>query len=272
MAASPQLEDLQTLLRKQGFGSSLPAVAPKPCPPAGTGFAGLDDLLGGGIPRGQITELAGPASSGCTSLVLSILAESTMRGEVAAYIDATDCFDPLSGEKAGIVLERLLWVRCGDSKDQRQGIRDKAQEPGIRDKDRKQRNNSSTAQRLNSSTVQRLNRSTVHEQPWRAVNLVAAAGGFGVVVVDLGGLSRRRLRAWRSRPWMRLLHLIRGSSTALLVLTAQHLASSVSALVLELSRQKTHWTGAAGVSLLLNGISIRVRVVHQRRRGARDQG
>ena len=259
MAASPQLEDLQTLLRKQGFGSSLLAVAPKPCPPAGTGFAGLDDLLGGGIPRGQITELAGPASSGCTSLVLSILAESTMRGEVAAYIDATDCFDPLSGEKAGIVLERLLWVRCGDSRDQ---ARDK--EPGIRNKDRKQRNNGSTAQRLNSSTV--------HDQPWRTVNLVAAAGGFGVVILDLGGLSRRRLDAWRSRPWMRLLHLIRGSSTALLVLTAQHLASSVSALVLELSRQKTHWTGAAGVSLLLNGISIRVRVVHQRRRGTRDQG
>ncbi len=266
MAASPQLEDLQTLLRQQGFGSSLSAGAPKPCPPAGTGFAGLDDLLGGGIPRGQITELAGPASSGCTSLVLSILAESTMRGEVAAYIDATDCFDPPSGEKAGIVLERLLWVRCGESRDgQGQGIRDKAQEPGIRDKDREQRSSGSTAQRLTRTVHD--SRLAVHEQPWRAVNLVAAAGGFGVVVVDLGGLSGRRLRAWRNRPWMRLLHLIRGSSTALLVLTAQHLASSVSALVLELSRKKTHWTGAAGVSLLLNGISAQARVIHQRRRG-----
>ena len=268
MAASPQIADLQTLLRKQGFGSSLPAGVPQPYPPAGTGFAGLDDLLGGGIPRGQITELAGPASSGCTSLVLSILAESTMRGEVAAYIDATDCFDPPSGEKAGIVLERLLWVRCGNSRDQRQGIRDKVQEPEIRDKDRKQRNNGSTAQRLNRTVHD--SRLAVHDQPWRAVNLVAAAGGFGVVILDLGGLSRRRLRAWQSQPWMRLLHLIRGSSTALLVLTAQHLASSVSALVLELSRQKTHWTGAAGVSLLLNGISIRVRVVRHRRRGGKQ--
>ena len=258
MVTSSQLEDLQTLLRQQGFGSSLPVGAPKPCFPAGTGFAGLDDLLGGGIPRGQITELAGPASSGCTSLVLSILAESTMRGEVAAYIDATDCFDPPSGEKAGIVLERLLWVRCGESRDKG---------PGIRDKDREHRSNGSTAQRLNRSTVQPLNRSTVHDQPWRAVNLVAAAGGFGVVVLDLGGLSRRRLRAWQSRPWIRLLHLIRGSSTALLVLTAQHLVSSVAALVLELSRKKTHWTGAAGVSLLLNGISAQARVVHHRRQG-----
>ena len=181
-----------------------------------------------------------------------------MRGEVAAYIDATDCFDPPSGEKAGVVLERLLWVRCGE---QGRGAGGKSGDQGqrIRNKDREQRSNGSTAQQLNSSTV--------HDQPWRAVNLVADAGGFGVVVLDLGGLSRRGLRAWQSRPWMRLLHLIRGSSTALIVLTAQHLVSSVAGLVLELSRQKTHWTGGAGVSLLLNGISIRVRVVRQRRRG-----
>jgi recombination protein RecA len=254
VTTSPQIEDLRTLLRKQGFGSSLPAGAPQPYPPAGTGFAGLDDLLGGGIPRGQITELAGPASSGCTSLVLSTLAESTTRGEVAAYIDATDCFDPPSGEKAGIVLERLLWVRCGNSRDQRNGSA-------------AQRINRTTAKRNNGSTAQRLNHSTAHDQPWRAVNLVADAGGFGVVVLDLGGLSGRQLRAWQSRPWMRLLHLIRGSSTALIVLTAQPLASSVSTVVLELSRQKTHWTGGAGVSLLLNGISIQARAVRHRRQG-----
>jgi len=260
VAVSSQIEDLQTLLRQRGFGSSLPAGVPKPCPPVGTGFAGLDDLLGGGIPRGQITELTGSASSGCTSLVLSILAESTMRGEVTAYIDATDCFDPPSGEKAGIVLERLLWVRCGESGGQRHGST-------------AQSLNRTTAKRTNDSTAQRLKRTihdsrlAVHDQPWRAVNLVADAGGFGVVVLDLGGLSRRGLRAWQNRPWMRLLHLIRGSSTALLVLTAQHLVSSGSALVLELSRQKTHWTGAAGVSLLLNGISAQARVVHQRRQG-----
>jgi len=266
VAASPQIEDLQTLLRKQGFGSSLPAGAPQPYPPAGTGFAGLDDLLGGGIPRGQITELAGPASSGCTSLVLSTLAESTTRGEVAAYIDATDCFDPPSGEKAGIVLERLLWVRCGNSRDQGSGTRDRSKDQGAKDQGARIRSEDHE-QRNNGSTAQRLNRTTVHDQPWRAVNLVADAGGFGVVVLDLGGLSRRQLRAWQSRPWMRLLHLIRGSSTALIVLTAQHLASSVSTVVLELSRQKTHWTGGAGVSLLLNGISIRARVVRHRRQG-----
>ena len=40
------------------------------------------------------------------------MAQATQAGEVAAYIDATDCLDPHSAEQAGIVHERLLWVRC----------------------------------------------------------------------------------------------------------------------------------------------------------------
>ena len=116
MSAPTQLHALQTLLRKQGLGSALRSVSAKRYPPATTGFAELDDLLGGGIPRGQITELVGKASSGCTSVALSLLAEATARQEIAAYIDASDCFDPPSAERAGVALDRLLWVRCGDKK------------------------------------------------------------------------------------------------------------------------------------------------------------
>ena len=116
MPASTQLHALQTLLRKQGLGSALRPIAAKRYPPAATGFAELDALLGGGIPCGQITELVGKASSGCTSVALSLLAEATARQEIAAYIDASDCFDPPSAERAGVALDRLLWVRCGDKK------------------------------------------------------------------------------------------------------------------------------------------------------------
>ena len=124
MPASTQLHALQTLLRKQGLGSALRSCSAKRYPPAATGFAELDDLLGGGIPHGQITELVGQASSGCTSVALSLLAEATARQEVAAYIDASDCFDPPSAERAGVALDRLLWVRCGDKK--APGIRSRA--------------------------------------------------------------------------------------------------------------------------------------------------
>ena len=76
-----------------------------------TGIAPLDALTGG-LPRGAITEIFGPPSSGRTSAMASILAEATARDEVCALVDGKDAFDPKSGMAAGLDLKRLLWVRC----------------------------------------------------------------------------------------------------------------------------------------------------------------
>jgi hypothetical protein len=65
------------------------------------------------LPRGALTEIVGPASSGRTSLLLSILAEATARQEACALVDTEDAFDPASAAAAGVALESLLWVRCG---------------------------------------------------------------------------------------------------------------------------------------------------------------
>lgn len=108
-------------------------------------------------------------------------------------------------------------------------------------------------------------RFTVHDPAWQAVNLVASAGGFGVIVLDLGGLTKRRLREWQSRQWLRLRRAIEHSPTALVILSSEHLASSVSALVLEFSREKTRWQGMPGVSLLLEGMAAQVRIMQQRK-------
>ena len=64
------------------------------------------------LPRGCLTEIIEPASSGRTSLLLSILAAATAREEVCALVDAEDAFDPVSAAAAGVLLPRLLWVRC----------------------------------------------------------------------------------------------------------------------------------------------------------------
>ncbi|HUV69906.1 MAG TPA: hypothetical protein VMW15_09615 [Terracidiphilus sp.] len=82
-------------------------------PVAPTGVATVDALLEGGFPIGAITELAGPESSGRTSLTLSFLARITREGKVAAWVDASDAFDPESAAAAGVDLDRVLWVRCG---------------------------------------------------------------------------------------------------------------------------------------------------------------
>src|ERR1700680_1963486 len=71
------------------------------------------DAATGGLPRGCLTGIFGPASSGRTSPLVSILAAATRREEVCALVDAEDAFDPLSAAAAGVCLERLLWIRCG---------------------------------------------------------------------------------------------------------------------------------------------------------------
>src|SRR5271169_337866 len=54
------------------------------------------DALTGGLPRGCLTEICGPASSGRTTVLLAALAAATRRGEVCAAVDASDALDPQS--------------------------------------------------------------------------------------------------------------------------------------------------------------------------------
>ncbi|MEO5922809.1 MAG: hypothetical protein ABIR70_03185 [Bryobacteraceae bacterium] len=69
--------------------------------------------VAGEIPRGALTEIAGFASSGRTSLLYSLLAAMTSRHEFCALLDAEDTFDPESAAAAGVRLSQVLWVRCG---------------------------------------------------------------------------------------------------------------------------------------------------------------
>jgi len=78
-----------------------------------TGVAAADELVGGGLPLGAMTELAGPECSGRTSLALSFVAEVAGVDRVCAWVDAMDALSPESAAAAGVALERLLWVRCG---------------------------------------------------------------------------------------------------------------------------------------------------------------
>ena len=70
------------------------------------------DALTGGLPRGAITEIFGPASSGRTSLMLAALAHASTHDEVCALVDTSNTFDPTSATNAQMDLDRLLWVRC----------------------------------------------------------------------------------------------------------------------------------------------------------------
>jgi len=78
-------------------------------PVISTGAISLDIALGtGGIPRGRVTEIFGPESSGKTTLALHILAEAQKAGGQAAFIDAEHALDPGYARKLGVKLEDML--------------------------------------------------------------------------------------------------------------------------------------------------------------------
>jgi recombination protein RecA len=74
-----------------------------------TGAMQLDLALGiGGIPRGRITEIYGPESSGKTTLALHVIAEAQHIGGTAAFIDAEHALDPVYAKKLGVNTDELL--------------------------------------------------------------------------------------------------------------------------------------------------------------------
>ena len=89
-----------------------------------TGSLGLDIALGiGGLPRGRVTEIYGPESSGKTTLSLSVIAQVQKLGGAAAFIDAEHALDPLYAKKLGVNIDDLL-VSQPDSGEQALEIAD----------------------------------------------------------------------------------------------------------------------------------------------------
>src|SRR5215475_2771113 len=87
-----------------GSGAPLEEIAVVP-----TGALSLDVALGiGGLPRGRVTEIYGPESSGKTTLALHVVAEAQRLGGIAAFIDAEHALDPIYARKLGVNTDELL--------------------------------------------------------------------------------------------------------------------------------------------------------------------
>ncbi|WP_045214836.1 recombinase RecA [Desulfonatronovibrio magnus] len=102
---------ITTIERKYGQGSvmRLSDDAHQSIPFIPTGSIGLDLALGlGGIPRGRVTEIYGPESSGKTTLALHIIAEAQKKGGVAAFVDAEHALDVSYARRLGVNTEELL--------------------------------------------------------------------------------------------------------------------------------------------------------------------
>jgi recombination protein RecA len=83
-----------------------------------TGSIGLDFALGvGGLPRGRVTEIYGPESSGKTTLAIHVIAEAQKQGGICAIVDAEHAFDRFYAEKLGVDVNNL-WIAQPDNGEQ----------------------------------------------------------------------------------------------------------------------------------------------------------
>ena len=99
-------------IRKDFGESALMKLGDKKCmqvDAVSTGNIAIDAALGvGGLPRGRITEIYGPESSGKTTLALHCVAEVQKAGGTAAYIDAEHALDPIYAQKLGVNIDELF--------------------------------------------------------------------------------------------------------------------------------------------------------------------
>jgi recombination protein RecA len=197
--------------------------------------AALDACLRGGLPRGQLSELAGPRSSGRMTLLLQMMAAATARGEIVALVDTLDRLDVTSAAAAGVDLSRLLWIRG-------QEISGRAGPCGP----------ASPADRALDRAL-------------KALNLVLQAGGFGVVAIDLADVPLAALRQIPFTTWMRVQRVIEGSDTACVLVTSEPLARSAGGLTVTLAGRAA-WSGLSDRTRRLSGIDLRARVVSPRKR------
>jgi hypothetical protein len=191
------------------------------------GIAALDDLTGG-LPRGALTEIAGPASSGRTGVMLSALAAATRRHEVCALVDASDSFDPACAAAAGVDLERLLWVRC-DSR------------PRTPAKTKRGFSNFGCAREGFAF-------SGVLEQVLKVTDLLLQAGGFGMVVLDLGDIPADSARRVPLTSWFRFRRAVEPTATVLLMIEQEPCAKTCASLVLRLQAEALCASDSAGAA------------------------
>lgn len=196
-----------------------------------SGIAAINALTGG-WPRGCLTEICGPASSGRTTLLLAALAAATRRGEFCVLVDASDALDPQSVADAGVDLDRLLWVRCGENSLQSSPRRHSDAEKNF---SRTIQNSAdqSSEDRIASPSAKR---QTEHrlEQVLHATDLLLESGGFGLVVLDLSDLPPQQARRIPLTTWFRFRRAIEHTPTVLLAAAQQPIAGSCSSLLLQL--------------------------------------
>ena len=254
MAFPARHAHVESLLRERKLDRTLTTALPPELGAdrvAAFGVNALDQRLPGGLPRGQVSELVGPVSSGRTSLAWAWLGAATARGESAALIDTFDRFDPATGAGCGIALDRLLWVR-GQAITKTAAAVDPTWLPGARAVD--------GPGTLLERTIDRA---------LKALNLVLQSGVCTAVVLDFADVPLAGIRRVPQTTWLRLQRVVEGSDTACLLLGPVPLARSAGGITITTAADRSaaaaRWTGDHDRSRRLAGLHVSARLSSPRR-------
>ncbi len=237
---------------------------------APTGWPSVDAALGGGFPRGECSEIAGPASSGRTSVLCALMAAAAARGEVMALVDTLDCFDPVSAAAMGMDLSRLLWVRGTAIPVPLARHRREVRGAGARLASAWFRGRG-TAAWADEVVVSRCVASRRPFGEWgrqapqdergpllggggqwgdgevlervldraiKSFGLVLQSGGFGVVALDLADVPMRAVKRLPFTTWLRAQRLIEGRDTVGIVIAREPIARSARGVTVRLDRRR----------------------------------
>lgn len=229
-----------------------------------TGIAELDALTGG-VPRGCLTEICGGASSGKTSVLLSVIVAATRRGETCALIDASDSFDPASGQAAGVDFQKLLWVRCGGKTPH---VARQKTDGKYSDDKAPQANKNFPAHDVRRTTYDGVKKSSERrlEQVLKSTDLILQSGGFGLIVLDLAGIAEKFVRRIPLASWFRFQRAVKHTKSVLLVIAEVPCARTCATLSLQIEPQTSliQRPGKPAHAELLDRIQVEAEVARSR--------
>jgi hypothetical protein len=209
-----------------------------------SGIATLDTILDGGIVRGRVSEIVGRPGFGRTSLAASFAAIATRRGEVAAWIDSAGAFDPRSIAAAGADLSRILWVGA---------------DAAVRARDSESLTAEFAPTRSYASPKAGI------KPVLLAAEMVLGAGGFGLVVIDIGGHARTLTLSAA----LRLARAAERSGAAVIVLAERRMCGTFAALSLVLGRVRPFFSRTApSAPALFDGMRVEAYVARNKLGGS----
>ncbi|HET9183237.1 MAG TPA: hypothetical protein VFP59_13960 [Candidatus Angelobacter sp.] len=215
-------------------------------------------------------------------LLLYILAAFTRKAFPCAVVDTDGSLDCLRTEAAGIVLDKVLWIRCKQKRGGHElqsfkcGRKDRSSSAhncdtyhanrdiyratrdtyhanhnayhknDVKETDRQQKGQSSSANDAKSEQSQKLN---LLEQAFKATDILLHNGGFALIAVDLSSIDEARLRKVPLTTWFRFARVAHETQTALVFLTSSPIACSSLGVKLRIYDGSASWSNNAAGSV-----------------------